>query len=100
MCFPVGSQVVTLTGLECTDKVVVGDLVLTSPGFKPVMYFGHVAPLVSTTFYNLHTSAGMVIKDTPLHDIILHDPHKHTVVVKRAKSVQPGDQVWVYVNSS
>ncbi len=99
-CFPAGSQVVTPTGLERMDKLVVGDLVLTSAGFKPVMYFGHANPLVSTTFYNLHTSAGMVIKATPLHDIILHDPHDHAVVVKSAKSVQPGDQVWVYVNSS
>jgi hypothetical protein len=82
------------------DQLAVGDLVLTSAGFKPVMYFGHADPLVSTTFYNLRTSAGMVIKATPLHDIILHDRHRHTDVVKNAKSVQPGDLVWVYVNSS
>ncbi len=99
-CFPAGSQVVTPTGLERMDQLAVGDLVLTSAGFKPVMYFGHADPLVSTTFYNLRTSAGMIIKATPLHDIILHDPHRHTDVVKNAKSVQPGDQVWVYVNSS
>jgi hypothetical protein len=99
-CFPAGSQVVTPTGLQRMDQLAVGDLVLTSAGFKPVMYFGHADPLVSTTFYNLRTSAGMVIKATPLHDIILHDPHRHTAVVKNAKSVQPGDLVWVYVNSS
>jgi hypothetical protein len=99
-CFPAGSQVVTPTGLQRMDQLAVGDLVLTSAGFKPVMYFGHADPLVSTTFYNLRTSAGMVIKATPLHDIILYDPHRHTDVVKNAKSVQPGDLVWVYVNSS
>ena len=82
------------------DQLAVGDLVLTSSGFREVMYFGHADPHVSTTFYNLRTNAGMVIKATPLHDIIIHDPQSDVPKVKNAMSVQPGDQVWVYMNSS
>jgi hypothetical protein len=99
-CFPASSQVVTPGGVQRMDQLAVGDLVLTSSGFRAVMYFGHADPLVSTTFYNLRTNAGMVIKATPLHDIIIHDPQSDVPKVKNAMSVQPGDQVWVYMNSS
>jgi hypothetical protein len=99
-CFPAASQVLTPNGPRRMDDLVVGDYVLTSAGYRTVMYFGHADPHVITTFYNLQTSTGQVIKATALHDILVSDPAKNVPAVKNAKTVQRGDKVWVFVNET
>jgi hypothetical protein len=99
-CFPAASHAVTPAGPKRMDQLTVGDLVMTSDGFRPVMYFGHADPLVSAKFYNIRTTTGVAVKATGLHDMIISDPYTGADTFKNAKSVRPGDHVWVYTNTT
>jgi hypothetical protein len=96
-CFPSQSTVITGGGkVKRMDELRVGDNVMTSRGYRRVLYFGHADPSASVLVWSVRTDTSMTVLATALHDIILRDDRAVTNVA----SLVPGDRVWSLGNAS
>mmetsp|Transcript_59386 Transcript_59386/g.158006 ORF Transcript_59386/g.158006 Transcript_59386/m.158006 type:complete len:358 (-) Transcript_59386:214-1287(-) len=96
-CFPSGATVeVEGVGRVRVDAVRVGDRVLTSRGFRPVLYFGHADPRARGAMVRASTAAGGTVWATPDHDVVLAGPRREVdpAVVVSMGELAVGTLVW------